>query len=81
MTDLGDGSHMDDVVEPPVAAPRQPEHLAPTSGGYLDRSGAVVGSEVIPAGEAGDVADVADDGGGDDRSNAEQFGRRSSSTP
>jgi hypothetical protein len=36
-------------------------------GGYLDRCGAVVGGEGVTAGEAGHIADVTDDGGGDDR--------------
>ena len=41
----------------------------------LDRRGAVVGGEVIPAGEPGHVGDVADHGGGDDRADAEQLGQ------
>jgi hypothetical protein len=57
MADLGDGGHVDGVVESTVAAPRQAEHLAPPlTRGHLDRCGAVVGSEPIPAGEAADVA-------------------------
>ena len=36
--------------------------------------GAVVGGEVIAAGEAGHVGDVADDGAGDDRADAEHLG-------
>jgi hypothetical protein len=66
MANLGDGGHVDGVVESTVAAPRQAEHLAPPlSRGHLDRCGAVVGSEPIPAGEVADVGDVADDRGRD----------------
>ena len=73
MADLGDGGHVDGMVEAPVAAPRQAEHLA-SPGGHLDRGGAVIGSEVITAGEATDVADVTDDDGGDDRTDPEHVG-------
>jgi len=77
MADLGDGGHVDGVVESTVAAPRQAEHLAsPLSRGHLDRCGAVVGSEPIPAGKAADVGDVADDRGSDDRSDPEQASER-----
>ncbi len=55
-----------------VPAPRQPEHLAPSTRGHFDRCRGVVGREAITIGEAGDVADIADDGGGDDRSDPEQ---------
>jgi hypothetical protein len=51
---------------PPVPVPGQPVHRAlPT--GHLDRRGPVTGGEAVPAAEAGHVADVADDGRGDDR--------------
>ena len=73
LPDLGDGGHVDGVVEAPVAAPGQPEHL-PLSRRHFDRGGAVVGSELVSAGEAGDVGDVAEDGGGDDRADTEDAG-------
>jgi hypothetical protein len=44
----------------------------PLPGGHLDRRGAVAGGEAVAVLEAGDVADLADDGGGDDRSDPEQ---------
>jgi hypothetical protein len=62
--DLGDRGHVDRVVDAPVAAQRQPVDL-PVPGGHLDRGGAVIGGEVIAAGEAGHGADVTDDGAGD----------------
>ena len=74
VADLGDRGHVDGVVEPPVPAPAQPVDLA-RAGGHLDRRGPVVGGEVVPAAEAGHVADVADDGGGDDRADPEQPGQ------
>src|SRR6516165_7018125 len=72
--DLGDRGHVDRVVEPAVAAQRQPVDL-PAAGGHLDRGGAVVGGEVIPASEPEYLAHVADDGAGDDRADAEQAGQ------
>jgi len=60
VADLGDRHHVDGVVEAPVSAPAQPVDLA-LAGGHLDRRGAVVSGEVVPAAEAGHVADVADD--------------------
>jgi len=65
VADLADRSHVDGVVEPPVAAPGKPVDLA-LAAGHLDRRRAIVGSEVIPAGEAGHIAGGGDDGGGDD---------------
>src|SRR5215471_8242730 len=44
VADLGDGGHVDGVVEPSVAAPGQPPDLA-AAGGHLDRGGAVIGGE------------------------------------
>ena len=57
VADLGDRGHVDGVVEAPVPAPGQPVDLA-VAGGHLDRCGAVIGGEVVPAREAGHVADV-----------------------
>jgi hypothetical protein len=59
------------MVEAAVAAPGQPVDLA-RSRRHLDGGGAVAGGEVIPAGKAGHVANVADDRGGDDRPGSEQ---------
>src|SRR4029077_15262537 len=64
--ELGDRGPVDRAVEPAVAAAGQPAGL-PAAGGHLDGGGAVIGSEVIPVREAGHVADVAGDRGGDDR--------------
>jgi hypothetical protein len=44
------------------------------AGGHFDRCGAVVGGEVIAAGEATNVADETEHGGGDNRSDAVHFG-------
>src|SRR5215471_757319 len=67
--DLGDRGHVDRVVDAAVAARRQAVDLA-VPGGHLGRGGAVIGGEVVAAGEAGHVGDVADDGAGDDRAGA-----------
>jgi hypothetical protein len=74
VTDLGDRSHVNGVVEPAVPAPRQPAGL-PAAGGHLDRRGPVVSSEVVPAREPGHLAGIADDGGGDDGADPEQAGQ------
>jgi hypothetical protein len=66
LSDLGDGGHVDGVVDPAVPAPAQAVDLA-AAGGDLDRRGAVAGGEVVAVAEAGHVADLGDDGGGDDR--------------
>jgi len=71
--DLGDRGHVEGVVDAPVPAQRQPAGLA-VPRGHLDRGGAVVRSEVIPAGEPGHVGDVADHGAGIDRAEAEDLG-------
>jgi hypothetical protein len=70
--DLGDRGHVDRVVDAPVAAQRQAVDL-PVPGGHLDRGGAVIGGEVIAAGEAGQVADVTDNGAGDHGADAEDL--------
>ena len=41
IADLGDGSHVESVVEPSVPAPREPVHDTATRGPF-DRGGAVV---------------------------------------
>ena len=71
--DPGDRGHVDRVVDAPVAAQRQPAGL-PVPGGHLDRGGAVIGGEVIAAGEAGHVDHVTDDGAGDHGADAEDLG-------
>ncbi len=43
----------------------------PLAGGHFVRGGAVAGRELVRGREPGDVGDVADDGRGDDRSDAE----------
>ena len=72
---LGDRGHVDGVVDPPVAAQRQPVHLL-VPRRHFDRGGAVAGGEVIPAGEPGDVPGIADDGVGDDGADAEDLSQR-----
>jgi hypothetical protein len=56
---LGDGGHVDGVVEGAVPAPREPPDLAP-AGGHLDGGGAVERGEAVACREAGDVAGDAD---------------------
>jgi hypothetical protein len=70
--DPGDRGHVDGVVDAAVAAQREPAGLA-VPGGHPGRGGAVIGGEVVAAGEAGHVGDVADDGTGDDRADAEDL--------
>jgi hypothetical protein len=72
VADLADRGHVDGVVDAPVLAQRQPVDLA-VPGGDLDWRGAVVGGEMIPAGEPGHVSDVADHGGRNDRADAEDL--------
>src|SRR5438128_1816700 len=73
VADLGDRGHVDGVVDAPVTAQRQPVDLA-VPGGDFDRGGAVVGGEVVAAGEPGHLAGVGDHGGGDDRADTEDLG-------
>jgi hypothetical protein len=70
--DLADRGHVDRVVDAPVATQRQPVDF-PVPGGHLDRGGAVIGGEVIAAGEAGHVGHVTDDGAGDHGADAEDL--------
>src|SRR6185369_5461157 len=70
--ELGYRGHVDGVADTPVAAQRQAVDL-PVSGGHFDRRGAVIGGEVITPGEPGNIADVADDGPGDHRADAEDL--------
>jgi hypothetical protein len=60
------------VVQAPVPAQRQPAGDA-VAGGHLDRRGAVIGREPVPAAEPGHVADIADHGRGDDRADPEDL--------
>jgi hypothetical protein len=71
---------VDGVVDPAVPAPAESVDLA-VAGGHLDRRGAVAGGEVVPAGEAGDVTGLADDGGGDHRADPEQAGQAGAGRP
>jgi hypothetical protein len=74
MRDLGDRGHVDGVVEPAVAARRQPAGLL-LGREHMDRSSAVVGSEVVPGGEPGRGDDIADDRGGDHGTGFEHAGQ------
>jgi hypothetical protein len=58
-----------------AAALGEPVHR-PTAGGELDRSGAVVGGELVGVAEPADVAGIPDEHAGDDRSDPEQLGER-----
>jgi hypothetical protein len=60
---------------------RDSRQALPARGGHLDRRGAVIGGEVIPARKAGHGADVADDRGGDDRAHPEQPGQAGAGRP
>jgi hypothetical protein len=71
VADLGDRCRVDGMAVPPVPAPGQPAGR-PLAGGHLDRRGAVVSGEVVPAWKPGHVADVADHRGGDDGADPEQ---------
>jgi hypothetical protein len=55
--------------------------LRPPARGDLNGRGAVVGGEAVAVLEAGHVADLADDGGGDDRPDAEQAGQAGPAGP
>jgi len=70
LADLGDRGHVHSVAE----APGQPVNLA-VAGRYFCRRRAVVSSKAVPAGEPGNVTDLTDDDGGDDRSRAEDLGQ------
>jgi hypothetical protein len=74
VADLGDGGHVDGVVQAPVPAHRQAVD-DPVAGGHLDRRGAVIGSETVPAAEPGHLADVAGHRSGDDRADPEDLGQ------
>src|SRR5262252_5496389 len=73
--DLADRGHVDGVIDPPVAAQRQPVDLLAVPGGHLDRGGAVPGGEVVPVREPEYLAHVADHGAGDDRADTEDAGQ------
>ena len=73
MADLGDRRDVDRMVELADSASREPVGDA-TAGGHFDGCSAGVGGEVVTVLEAGDVAGVADQHGGDDGSHTEQFG-------
>ena len=46
--DLGYRRHMEGVVQPALAPPREPEDFMATRGNF-DQSSSVVGGEVVPA--------------------------------
>jgi hypothetical protein len=60
---------------------RDSRQALPAAGGYLDGGGAVAGGEPVPVAEAGHVADVTDDRGGDDRAHPEQPGQAGAGRP
>jgi hypothetical protein len=74
LADLGHGHHVQRVVQAPVAGSGEsvPDLLA---GGGIDGCGAVVGGEVMPTGEAGDVFDFGQDPSGDQRPDAVEIGQ------
>ena len=67
--DLGDRGDVDHVVHPPVPGPREPVAVL-LAGGGVEGCGAGPGREPVAVGEPGDVADVGQDPGGDDGSDA-----------
>jgi hypothetical protein len=73
VADLHDRGQVQGVVEPAVAGPGQPVADDLAAGG-LDRSGAGVGGEVVLGREPSDVADLAQQLGGQDGADAEQLG-------
>jgi hypothetical protein len=75
VADLGDGDHVDGVVELAVATRVEAVPDDGTAGGF-DRSGGVVAGVVPGAREPGDVTAVADEIGGDDRPNPVDLGER-----
>ena len=74
ITDLGDGGHVERMVELSVPAPRQPVRDAAARGPF-DRGRAVVRGKGIAVGEASDVAGVADELCGDDRAHPIDVGQ------
>jgi hypothetical protein len=73
VADLGDGNHVDGVVELAVAAWVEPVRTTGAAEGF-DRGGGVVAGVVPSAGEPVYVAAVTKDVGGDDRPNSIQLG-------
>jgi hypothetical protein len=57
---LHDGGDVQGVVEPAVAAAVEPMSVV-VSGGHVDRCGAGVAGEVVPAGEPADVSGLGED--------------------
>jgi hypothetical protein len=79
---LNDRGDMQRVVEPAVAAAVEPVAVV-VSGGHVDRCGARVAGEVVPAAEPADVAGLGDDLRGVDGSDSvdlQQRGRFSTNT-
>jgi hypothetical protein len=70
VADLGDGGHVDGVVELPVTAAVHDV----SAGRRFDRGGAVIGGELITAGESVNVTDMAQHRGDDDRTDAVEVG-------
>jgi len=67
--DLGRRGDVEHVVHPPVPGPGEPVAILLTGGG-VQGCGAGPGREPVPVGEPGDVADVGEDPGRHDRSDA-----------
>ena len=72
---LGDGDHVDGVIQLAVAAWVEPVPDDRAAGGF-DRGGRVVAGVVPGAWEPADLAAVAEDVGGDDRPDPVQLGER-----
>ena len=75
VADLGDRRAVQSMVQPTVAAPREPMD-GPSAGGELDRGGAGVGGITAGGGEPRRVAAVADEHAGDDRADPEDLRQR-----
>lgn len=77
VADLGDGDHVDRVVQLAVASRVEPVTLTVRAGGF-DRCGAVVPGELSTRPEPADVVDVAEHDRRDDRADSVEFGQRGS---
>ena len=75
VSDLGDGSHVQRVVEPAVPALRDAVDDSSTRG-ELDRCRPVVRGEGIAVGEPANIAGIADELRGDDRTDSVDLSER-----
>src|SRR5207247_10915688 len=74
VADLGDGHHVQGVVDPPVPGPGQAVADL-VAGGDVDRGGAVIAGEGVLGGEPCHVADLGENPPGDHRPDAVEGGQ------